>query len=215
MRKLSFLAIAFGVCSVASAQSVGPSPYLQTSDGPWTSLSFNYFHLENFEDGLLNVPGVVASTGSPIGPGGLTDSVDGDDGAVDGSGTNGHSFFSIGGSAGISFTFSAAALGALPTHAGIVWTDGVGTITFEAFDQNNVSLGTTTGNHADGSVSGTTAEDRFYGWVNSGGISKISIKNSGGGIEVDHLQDGASAVPEPATMLVGLAGLVALARRRK
>ena len=215
MRKLSFLAIAFGVCSVASAQSVGPSPYLQTSDGPWTSLSFNYFHLENFEDGLLNVPGVVASTGSPIGPGGLTDSVDGDDGAVDGSGTNGHSFFSIGGSAGISFTFSAAALGALPTHAGIVWTDGVGTITFEAFDQNNVSLGTTTGNHADGSVSGTTAEDRFYGWVNSGGISKISIKNSGGGIEVDHLQYGASAVPEPATMLVGLAGLVALARRRK
>ena len=56
----------------------------------------------------------------------IHDSVDPDDGAFDGSGLLGDDYFSRSGSTGIVFTFSAAVLGALPTHAGLVWTDGDG-----------------------------------------------------------------------------------------
>lgn len=202
------------VAGLAQAQLLGPSVYAQASDSPFTGLSFTYFHLETLEDNLFNVPGVTKSTGNVLAPSGLTDSVDADDGKIDGLGRDGHSIFSGAGSSGIMFTFSAAALGSLPTHAGIVWTDGGGTITFEAFDANGASLGTRTGNHADGSSSGTTVDDRFYGVINAGGISKIFIKNSSGGIEVDHLQYG-GAVPEPGTLgALGLGALVALLRKR-
>ena len=194
----------------ASAQLLGPTAYVQASNSPFAAFSFtNYNHLETFEDLLLNTPGVSASAGSPIGPGGNTDSVDADDGVVDGSGTNGRSFFAGDGSTGITFTFNAATLGALPTHAGIVWTDGLGTITFEAFDALGVSAGVVTASHADGSFFGGTAEDRFYGYINTGGISRINIRNSIGGIEVDHLQYArgvAAVVPEAGTLaLLGFA----------
>jgi hypothetical protein len=161
------------------------------------------FFLETFEDGALNTPGVTASTGSVIGPGGLTDSVDADDGVIDGSGTNGHSFFAIPGSTGITFTFDATALSGLPTRVGIVWTDGEGTTTFEAFGPGGVPLGQIGPVAiADGSVTGTTAEDRFFGVIHTAGISSIRISNTVGGIEVDHLQYGvpASAVVQTASI---------------
>jgi hypothetical protein len=47
----------------AIAGSVGPSPYLSFSDSPFNGGSFTYFHLETFEDHLLNTPGVTASPG--------------------------------------------------------------------------------------------------------------------------------------------------------
>ena len=68
--------------------------YLSEADSPFNGYDFDSFYLENFEDGLLNVPGVSASTGSVVGPGGATDSVDGDDGTIDGSGTSGKSYLS-------------------------------------------------------------------------------------------------------------------------
>src|SRR5262249_49676587 len=40
----------------------------------------------------------------------------------------------------------------------------------------------------DGTNYGTTAEDRFFGMTYRQGISAIKIKNSSGGIEVDHIQ---------------------------
>ena len=73
--------------------------------------------LETFEDGLLN-GGITASTGSVLGPGGSTDSVDADDGAIDGFGTHGHSFFST----TVRFTFSApvtSPLDQVPLPAGL------------------------------------------------------------------------------------------------
>jgi hypothetical protein len=170
---------------------LGPCPYLSFADSPFHGAECTYFHLEDFEDSLLNVPGVTASAGAPTGPGGFTDSVDGDDGAIDGSGTSGHSFFSSPGSDGVTFTFSTNALGALPTFAGIVWTDGAGDTSFEAFDQNGTSLGTNGPvTIADGSIVGETAEDRFFGVVSAAGISAIKISNTSGGIEIDHLQYG-------------------------
>lgn len=201
------------VAALSLGQGTGPLPYLQASDSSWASMVGDAnFHLEDFEDGSLNVLGVTGD-GIVIGPGGLTDSVDGDDGLINGSGGLGRSYFTGNGGVGITFTFSQAALGFLPQRAGLVWTDGAGSITFEAFDGNGVSLGIINGSHADGSFSGTTGEDRFYGWEHHSGIGKINIRNTGGGIEVDHLQYG--AVPEPGTIaLLGAGGLALLLKRR-
>jgi hypothetical protein len=179
----------------AAAQTfLGPDPYLSQADSPFdlSGLGSTAF-LENCEDGAFNVPGAHPDSGEVYGPAGNCDSVDGDDGVIDGSGSAGRSFFSGNGPGGIRFTFDADELGALPKFAGIVWTDGGGgcSITFEAFDKNGDSLGTIHQENAgDNSNSGTTAEDRFCGVKFNGGISAIKMSNSGGGIEVDHIQYG-------------------------
>jgi hypothetical protein len=218
-RSVVTAAVGVLIGTTARADLLGPSGYLSFADSPFNGLNFSYFHLEDFEDHLFNVPGVSASAGGVVsvvfGPA-VHDSVDLDDGLLDGSGLNGDDFFTGSGSTGINFTFDAGVLGALPTHAGIVWTDGGGTIRFEAFDENGVSLGTVVGNHANTSVSGETAEDRFYGVINAGGISKIFITNTSGGMEVDHLQYGQSVVPEPVSLnAVVLGGAVWWGRRRR
>ena len=182
---------------------LGPTPYLSSADSPFlVGITGGNVYLDDFECGVLSVPGVTPSAGTVIPPGfeGAIDSVDADDGAIDGSGLGGHSLFSGDGATGITFTFSQPTLGTFPTQVGIVWTDGNGTTTFEAFDSLGASLGTIGPvSIADGSNSGTTAEDRFFGVQFAGGISAIRISNSAGGIEVDHLQYGlyASAVVSP------------------
>lgn len=251
-RGVSLGAIGAGVLLLGTAPSeavlLGPSPYLcfdrtgtsalapaytgscGTADSPFAvganAGSFSYFHLETFEDHLFNTPGVTASAGGVtsvvFGPS-IHDSVDADDGTIDGSGLAGDDFFASG-PTGIRFTFDAGVLGALPTSAGIVWTDGTNNINFEAFDENGISLGILTGDHANDSFNGEAEDDRFYGVVNAGGISALFISSGGGGIEVDNLQYGGAgvAVPtptaaEPATLAVlglGLAGLGLVRRKR-
>lgn len=192
---------------------LGPSVYTSFTNSPFNGGTFSYFHLENFETGSLTVPGVSASAGTVIGPGALVDSVDGDDGVIDGFGQNGRSFFQNNGPAGIQFTFSSVTLGQLPTHVGIVWTDGNNNIRFEAFDGANNSLGFLTGSHAQGGFTGETAEDRFYGIISAGGIGSIFIQSGvpsgGGGLEVDHLQYGFAAVPEPTTLILASSSVLA------
>jgi hypothetical protein len=101
---------------------------------------------------------------------------------------------------------------------GVVWTDGAGDITFEAFDENGISLGTVPGSHADGSVNGTIEDDRFYGATNAGGISAVRISNTSGGIEVDHLQYGGPltvvGTPFPGSLILVGAGLAAFGAAR-
>lgn len=173
-----------------------PTPYVKKADSPFTGVSFSsYFHFEDFEDGLLNTLGVTSNVGQPSKPfGNLVDSVDEDDGLVDGKcGANCNSWFESTGSTGITFTFDAVALGALPTHVGVVWTDGGAScdVTFSAFDATNTLIGTKTLVMAgDALNTGEVAEDRFFGVVASGGIKSITVTNSTGGIEVDHLQYG-------------------------
>jgi hypothetical protein len=179
------------------ATLIGPAPYISQTDSPF--VPGGIFHLDDFEDNALDTPGVTPSAGAVIPPGGLTDSVDADDGATDGSGTAGYSFFSGSGAAGIRFEFDAGVLGALPTAAGIVWTDGQGEYSFEAFDPMGASLGTLGPFSAAGAVSGETAEDRFLGVYDAGGISAIAISNTLGGIEVDHLQYGAATLASTTT----------------
>ena len=184
----------------AQAQLLGPSLYERFDDSPFPpSVGFSYFHLETFDDHELNTPGVTASAGALSTSRGFSGSqIDqvGQDGGCDAGGVAVacDTWFSTPGVTGVSFTFHAAALGGrLPTAVGIVWTDGDGAITFEAFDQHGNSLGTLVGNHA-AAPNGTIADDRFYGVTNPGGISRIHISNLLGGIEVDHLQYG--FVPE-------------------
>src|SRR5687767_14985597 len=116
------LFISFAVAAGAHAQYSGPTPYLSAADSPFAATSFGYFHLEDFEDDTLT-PGLTALNGIRIGAGPFTDSVDADDGAIDGSGLDGGSYFSNAATSTFEFVFDAGVLGALPTHAGLVWTD--------------------------------------------------------------------------------------------
>jgi hypothetical protein len=205
----------------------GPSFYQQASDSPFAGTSFSYFYLENFEDGLLNTPGVLASIGVVNPPNFFLDSVDGDDGTIDGNGsTTQNSFYPT--ATSVTFSFDPVALGTLPTHAGLVWTDigfnsptpYFGPVTFEAFDPFGSSLGFlgpfTLG---DGSDLGQTAEDRFFGAYNTGGISSIRLTTNSSDWELDHLQYGGeqlAPVPEPSTLtLLGLGTLGLIRRLRR
>ncbi len=134
----------------------------------------------------------------------LHDSIDADDGVIDGSGLNGDSYISLNGAAGLRFNFNATVLGTLPTHAGLVWTDGAGQVSFEAFDHNGFSMGLQGPfSFPDNVNSGTTAEDRFLGAYNKDGISAIRVLNTVGGIEIDHLQYGFSVGNSPPIVNAG------------
>lgn len=174
--------------------------------------------LEDLGDGRLGGL-LVGSGGGIIVAGafdGLRDSVDGTlDGTCGPQGSKCHDWFSVNGTAGVTFSFNG---GALPTAFGLVWSEGAGTATFTAFDGAGVELGTISRlGVGDGSFSGTTAEDRFFGVTYEGGIGSIKIANNGGGIEVDHVQYGAMApVPEPpAWAMLAAGGLLAAARLRR
>ncbi|MEG3860576.1 calcium-binding protein [Microcoleus sp. herbarium12] len=196
-------------------QFFGPLPYLAfnnpsagTAISPFSPVRFTYFHLEDFEDGALNTPGVTVSELATTNiTTAFSDSVDGDDGVIDGQARgNSSSLFSNFRTSSFTFKFSANALGGqLPTHAGIVWTDigrnGGGTplsgdlvnnTLFEGFGPSGESLGIIGPfSLGDESISRTTSEDRFFGVVNQNGISSIRLSMPGkNNWEVDHLQYG-------------------------
>jgi hypothetical protein len=156
----------------------------------------------------------VSSSGENYGvsgPGLFSDSVDSDDGNIDGLGRNGHSFVEIGNGliGGIIFTFDAQVLGTLPTHVGVVWTDSHSDsvsgldrepLNIEAFDAFGNSLGNFGPfNVGDGRTDGTTSDDRFFGFIESNGISGFSIyqPNITVGFAVDHLQYGVLMTEDP------------------
>lgn len=224
------LALAAGVFVWASAYAPGAHAATATFFAPATSYlssadipagfyaSGSPTLLENFEDGVLDGT-LAASNGIVIASSRNTDSVDADDGSIDGNGNDGRSWF---GDAPITFTF--AGTGALPTAFGLVWTDGTaGDWTLSAIAADNTLLGSITRTVGDGSIRGTTAEDRFFGVQFAGGIKSITI-SSAGAVELDHVQYGSMAavpnpnpgtVPEPATAGLVLGALALLASRRR
>lgn len=223
MYRSAMLAI-FAVSQMPAATFFGPTPYLSPSDRPSAfSAPFTYAYFEDFEDHALNTPGVTgngAATSLSGFSGSIIDSVDSDDGAVNGSCLNTttqcDSYFSN--TSPIRFEFDAGILGVLPSHVGIVWTDGSNNIVVSAFGANGVLLGTINGSHAGAGFNDDTAEDRFYGVIEAGGISAIEIANPPG-IEVDHLfygyAEAVNPIPEPATYaLVGSVLAAAIAARR-
>ncbi len=207
---------------VTGAQFLGPTQYFGFVDSPFNGSNFTYFHLEDFEDETLNTPGVSSlHNGGFLGIS-YADSVDADDGSIDGSGSSGKALWSDGQTSKYTFTFDASELGILPTHAGVVWTDSnpkVNDVTFEAFGPSGQSLGTigpvTLG---DGELTGQTDEDRFFGVINLQGLSAISLGVAEGtNWELDHLQYGRVVPIPPAVWLFGsgLLGLIGMARHRK
>lgn len=232
--KLCRSAVVTVVCATAGyATTIFYTPsaaYLQSSDSPFAANAFTWFYLNDFEaNTLASSPGAIANAGDTAinsgfsGP--IIDSVDADDGHVDGQCVNCNSWFSGGGA--VTWTFDATTLGALPTSVGLVWTDGGGTVTFNAYGPGMVLLGTRT--NADGGwVPGPGVsdqdvnEDHFFGVSDPGGIMAISISNTSGGIEIDHLQYGLAgglATPEPGTLsllgvTLGAIGLIRFRRKR-
>ena len=184
---------------VVAPEFFGPTPYLSLADRPAGFVCGQCeINLEDFEDGELDprleiTPGEIIPPRYGSGLPNLTDSVDADDGVIDGSGqTNdgGSSWYVSAHTIHVNFD-------TLVTSAGLVWTDGdprETNVVFEAFDQDGNSLGRIeAGPLGDSSIQGTTAEDRFFG-VRFGdgvttGIHSMRITNEGfQGIEIDHVQ---------------------------
>lgn len=214
---------------VAAASILGPSSYASFDDSPFKNIAFKSFILENFEDHSLNSLGLIASSGgvaSVVAGPANHDSVDIDDGKIDGSGLSGDSYTA---SDRLFFTFDPKVLGTLPTHAGLVWADGGGTLSFAAWGPGGaylggISVGVFSG-FGDHRTDGRTAEDAFFGVVNPAGISAFEIVNSAGFIEVDHIQYGSvtasfnidpntPTVPIPPGLLLLTSALCGLARFR-
>ena len=172
--------------------------YRSASDSPFIGLALGggAFFLENFEDGLLNTPGVVAVGGVVlVRDDQFGDSVDGDDGVIDNSGNSGGlrtgAYYSNG-LATLRFEFDAAALGGrLPTHAGLVATDcsTSSAMTLTAY-RAGVVLGSVSGFQVSERIN-LCAEDRFYGYIDLGGIDAIEMTAATDrDWAMDHLQYG-------------------------
>jgi uncharacterized protein (TIGR03382 family) len=216
LSKLTCVPILFVLASHAAAGGtpyLGPSQYLAAADSPFYERA-GYF--EDFEDGELNTLGVTFNAGRVVGPGFNVDSVDGDDGFIDGNGNDGHSWFVVGSAGLLTVTFDAELLEGLPTWAGIVWTDGRNEVMFEAFDANGESLGVVSSATSDGDSFGGTAEDRFFGLDWEAGISGFNLWNTAElPMEVDHLWYG-TEIPAPGTASVlSVIALAAVSRRRR
>lgn len=165
----------------------GPTPYLSEADIP--ALFYDTGApgaLENFEDGVIDF-GLVLEGGF-VATGGFVDSVDIDDGVIDGTGSStGHSYGTFPG-VQITIFFPAP----YPRAAAFVWTDSVGgEVSFEALGPNLNTLGS----HgpfalAQPGTSGQTDEDRFLGVRSSTGIRRIVITDTSDNFEIDHVQFG-------------------------
>lgn len=176
----------------------GPIAYVSFNDSPFfdVSKSSKYFHLEDFEDGALNTPGVSSKNSVILNPGKGTDSVDIDDGLADGFGKEGSSLNS-GKINAIVFTFDEKRLGELPNYAGVVFTDGdFGShdIIFEAYGEDGLKIDSMGPTNLNGNHNSRTENDRFFGISSNVGIKglKIAVDSDGNwyDIEVDHLQYG-------------------------
>ncbi len=166
-----------------AAEFFGPAPYLSAADTP-EGFASGAMTIEDFEDGVADARLILPGGSSIIGPGGNTDSVDADDGVIDGDGNQGHSLFG----ANLHIVFKPP----YPVAAGMVWTDGTqAALTFEAFGPDGSSLGTVSVDSiGDTNITGQTAEDRFFGVRDAGGIAAIAFVSGSANalMELDHIQ---------------------------
>ena len=178
--------------------------------------------IEDFEtngtiDPFLTIsPGGVLAPNSSSGLGApITDSVDADDGTIDGNGNDGYSYFADGvRSVTIEYMTGVRA-------AGVVFTDGDSrstNIRLEAFDTMGNLLGTIdAGDLADDVFTGQTAEDRFLGFTDDmTPIGSITLSMDAGiGIEIDHVHWQTPTVPEPSSQCLALFALIGLVQLRR
>lgn len=209
------LCLSLGLGGAFAAATYGPSTYSSFADSPYQALGFSYFYLEDFSDGLNTLGARAIGIASDVSYGGLSGDAN----------TN-----SFGESLPIvDFTFDALVLGALPTHVGIVWTqggygrEGTGNIVFQAFDAANQLLATV---QTLIPAQGMAAPGIFFGASDLNGIARLTIatptfddpEGFSVGINVDHLQYGRlgdQSVPEPSSLLLTGTLLLCLLRIRR
>lgn len=256
---LAVIAIAaFSELSVAEIVPIGPFPYLSAADSPLLADPTLDVVLEDFEDGLLNAPGITNEEipgftilepvlptdglGEVQSPSLETDSVDGDDGVIDGDGTSGHSFRSTDFfgfvtdppifRASLEFSFSENGLGELPLEFGFVWTDGEPNSTVTLFitehgkvNSEEIVFDVMLGGD---NTQGQTSEDTFFGVRSNEGIERVRISSDYVGpdtgydpsflsyYEMDHLQIGYMRIPEPTVVQILLitVGIFSIVRIR-
>jgi hypothetical protein len=171
----------------ANATLVGPIPYRCFADNPSVRAAFSAFPLEDFDS---DDPGGAAAIAMPfnVHPGASRSDPFDPAAHIDGEmedtyAGGGHTWFASS-EASLTFTFSTALLGSLPTDAGLLWTDiglanvrtGTDSVLFEAFDAEHNLLGVIgPSSLGDGLFAGQTAEDRFFGVTSAGGIASIRI----------------------------------------
>lgn len=174
----------------------GAVPELQdfeAPDGPWET-GFTLDCGLRWAPGLRSLDGVL-----------IVDSVDADDGLIDGSGTMGASWSCPASSLTIQFDHPV-------TQAGFVWTDSdraLSNVNIQVLgsDMRSQLAEMNAGDLADDYSTGTTAEDRFFGVKADEGIGAIRISiDKGTGIEIDHV---AMLVPEPSASLLAIIGALA------
>jgi hypothetical protein len=199
---------------------IEPTPYQSPADSPFdlSNLGTTFF-IEDLEDGEID-PRMNTAGLAIRGPGPFTDSVDSDDGVIDGDGRGGHSLESTGfitqltnplsHISTVQFNFPLS--GPSYNSFGFVWTDvlqselpipAIG-LDFHVFVDGDapevISLSPT----MDLVNTGETAEDLFIGAIADGRIRSIMItqRSTGDGplserFELDHIQFGTQTVPEP------------------
>jgi len=205
----------------------GPVPYKSFADSPFNGIEPPVFYVETFEDDLFNTPGIFGQAlrdGASLAigqPGTFTDSVDGDDGNSTDGGQFGHSLTAVPNidaeADGFGFEFDPGTLGGLPTHVGIVWTDGspFASVIVEFFAPGGGSVGSVgPSDIGDDSFAGTTGEDHFFGIIHDDGIESFRIYAPGStnNLEVDHIQYG--LIPEPTSAAALSLAMLWLTRRR-
>lgn len=201
--------------AVAPAQFLS-YPYRDRSDGLFQGVPGAA--LDDFEDGIDPTLPFAYSSGVVVGPGQFTDSVDGDDGIVDGDGTGGSSFYPNANSLTVTFAEVPFAAGLVLTDLGITPDDtsslGFGTFVISAVDGLGNALGPVEIDFGDGMVTGETEEDTFVAFFSDNGIGAITVVAPLGSTdwEIDHVQQ---TVPEPVTLAALGLGALALRRRRR
>ena len=198
--KFTTLLITFTTATALYAGPIGPTPYLSFNGSPWEEDLMHTFGatLEDFEGGKFysRADGNVVEThGATRAPSRLTDSVDADDGKIDGHG-NGWSYLTRDDS-GVTFVFDAAKYGGYPRFAGAVATDGCPcSATF--YDENGNQISQLESLAVNFDVD-TTDDDRLMGLYHQTGIASMNWRGLSA-IELDHLQ---FAGPMTATRLQG------------
>lgn len=228
----------------AEVTFLGPTPYLSVADSPFdmSGLGTTFF-FEDFEDGRFDLPPGVASDFDyqVIPPGPTTDSVDADDGVIDGSGTDGQSLHPITFIVAptnppqwvhyFGLSFDSNVLGFSPNTFGVVWTDGIpppmssfrpsAVVLIVEHNDGTMDYASWFGDDfLDHSYMGETAEDRFFGLRTTKGIARVRLSMSFYSdtfieqTEIDHVQFG-YFVPETMThsKVLGIVFVIAAVRR--
>ena len=209
----------------AAATTYTSLPYRSRVDSPFAASITNGTTLvEDFEDGLLNTPGLSLPVGRVSNP--LRNSVDADDGVMDNLGIGYHwqtGGFLLPGESEYTteIRFELDFQNRYPTHAGLVFlglapTDLGYFRFFKAYDAAGLLIAESLLSaplpvYQNINTSFSTLGDRFFGLIHGGGISKILV----GGSRFDHIQFGYGPIPEPGSAALVLCSALHLATRRR